>query len=276
MEAKSVAASQHPVTVSSLVADLRHLGLTTGCTVIVHTAMSRLGWVAGGAQAVIEALLDIVAEDGTLVMPTHSTQLSEPSYWQNPPVPPQWWRTLRAETPPFDRAVTPSRHVGAVPECFRRWPGTRRSNHPTLSFTARGPNAAEVVAQHPLEDGLGERSPLGRLYRLDALVLLLGVDHGVNTSLHLAEYRARFDKPMINQGSPMSIEGDRRWVTYRDLDGNSDDFAALGEDFARETGAEHRGPVGSGTGRLLRQRAAVDYAVEWLERHRPGGARRQE
>lgn len=77
-----------------------------------------------------------------------------------------------------------------------------------MSFAAVGRKAETVVSGHSLEFGLGERSPLARLYDLDAFVLLLGVDHGSSTSLHLAEYRAG-TRPHKQEAGPVRSAGAR-------------------------------------------------------------------
>lgn len=264
-----VARSAGPVTVQSLVDDLRVLGVQPGTILIVHSSLSRLGWVAGAAHAVVLALLQAVGAAGTLLMPTHSTHLTDPAGWRHPPVPRAWWPVIRAQTPAFDPALTPTRNMGAVVECFRHLPGVVRSEHPTVSFAAHGPAARRLTTDHGLAYGLGEHSPPARVYELDGQVLLLGVDHANNTSLHLAEYRASFPgKRWVTQASPLLVAGQHRWVSYPDLDGDSSDFARLGEDFAAEPGREQRGAVGSGLARLMSQRAVVDFAVRWMEQHR--------
>jgi aminoglycoside 3-N-acetyltransferase len=267
-ERSAVEAAAAPATTESLVADLHALGVAPGALLLVHSSLSRLGYVAGGAHAVVLALLAAVGPTGTIVTPAYTSDLSDPSRWEEPPVPESWWPVIRAHTPAFDPAVTPTRHMGAIVDCFLRVPDVRRSSHPRDSFAAHGPLASRVVDDHPLAYSLGERSPLARIYDLDGEVLLLGVDHGNNSSLHLSEYRA--DLPItdwISEGSPMLVDGAREWVTYADRAGNSDDFAALGEAFAA-TGKERRAPVAAGTARLMRQREVVDFGVRWLEANR--------
>jgi aminoglycoside 3-N-acetyltransferase len=257
-----------PVTVDSLVTDLTALGLTAGMTVLVHSSLSALGWVCGGPVAVILALEAVLGPEGTLIMPAHSSDLSDPAHWENPPVPEAWWEPIRQTMPAYSPDLTPTRGMGAIGEAFRKQDGVRRSAHPAVSFAARGPQADRITANHGLVDCLGDPSPLARLYDLDGWLLLLGVGHGNNTSLHLAEYRASFpSKRRIRQGAPMWVEGQRQWVAYDDLDLNDDDFATIGAAFAA-TGQAHVGPVGSAEACLMRQRPLVDFAVRWMEAHR--------
>ena len=83
-----------------------------------------------------------------------------------------------------------------------------------------------------LTEDSGERSPLARLYELDGHVLLLGVEHWNNTSLHLAEFRADYPgKRTLRTGSAMLVDGRRQWVTYETLQTYGDDFGEIGAAF---------------------------------------------
>ncbi len=267
-EATRVAAATSPLTRARIADGLALLGVRSGATLLVHSSLGALGWVAGGAHAVVLALLDALGPDGTLVMPTHTGHLSDPARWRAPPVPEAWWPVIRAETPAFDPVLTPTRDMGAIVEAFRHVPGVLRSAHPLTSFAAVGPAARHIVDDHRLGSGLGEHSPLARLYELDALVLLLGVGHANNTSLHLAEYRAAFaGKVTHTEGAPILTAAGRQWVEFDELKWHDDDFATIGEAFA-STGAEVATPIGSATARLMPQRAVVDFGVAWMETHR--------
>src|SRR6266704_869085 len=107
----------------SLAHDLRQLGMQAGMTVIVHSSLKSLGWVCGGPVAVVQALMDVVTETGTLLMPTHSPNYTDPAKWSNPPVPQLWWSALYEQMPAFDPRLTPSWFMGQVAETFRTWPG---------------------------------------------------------------------------------------------------------------------------------------------------------
>jgi aminoglycoside 3-N-acetyltransferase len=255
-----------PRTCESLAHDLRALGVEAAMSLEVHSSLSKLGWVCGGPVAVVQALMDVVTEAGTIVMPTHSSNYSDPAQWSNPPVPQSWWPVLYEKMPAFDPQITPSWYMGQVVETFRTWPGVLRSSHPTDSFAAWGRHAQIITANHSLDYGLGEQSPLARLYELNGHVLLLGVSYESCTSLHLAEYRAPHLKH-LTRGSPILEQGQRVWKTYQDIEIDSDQFPEIGAAF-EETGLVTTGGVGSAQCKLLPQRPAVDFATAWLTRKR--------
>lgn len=258
-----------PVTVDSLVADFGRLGVQPGMTLLVHSSLSALGWVCGGPVAVIQALQTVLTPSGTLVMPTHSGAQSDPAPWQHPPVPESWILVIRDTMPVYDPAVTPTRGMGAIPELFRTMPGVRRSDHPQLSFAAWGAQAAFVTANHTLKDALGDQSPLARVYELAGSILLLGVGYESNTSLHLAEHRADYPgKAYHPQGTPLLVNGERRWVTFEELDYNEEDFPELGQAYEASGEPLVVGSVGYGKAKLIPQRALVDFAMGWLPVHR--------
>ncbi|MBU0685637.1 MAG: AAC(3) family N-acetyltransferase [Candidatus Thermoplasmatota archaeon] len=258
-----------PATVQSIRDDLAALGIAPGMVLLVHSSLSSLGWVCGGPVAVVMALEAALGREGTLVMPAYSDDLSEPSYWKNPPVPETWWATIRQTMPPYDVSMTPTRGVGAIPECFRNQVGTRRSLHPSDSFAARGPHAETIVGEHTLDFPMGDGSPLARIYDLDGWILLLGANFQCATSLHLAEYRAKYPKKkQVKRGAPAVLEGMREWVEYQDFDWDDSDFTAIGTSFVEKTGLVRSGRVANGKALLIPQRPFIDYAVEWMEKNR--------
>lgn len=250
------------VTLDTLVRDLRALGVESGETLLVHSSLSSLGWVNGGAVTVVRGLLGALGPDGTLVVPAQSADLSDPAVWSKPPVPPQWWDTIRATMPAYDPLTTPTRGVGVVPETVRTWPGALRSAHPQTSFAAVGPNAGRVVEGHASDCRLGERSPLARLESLGARVLLLGAGYDSCTAFHLAEYR--IPSPLVEVGRP----GPGGWETVTEVSITSDRFDELGHDFERDRPVL-RAQVGAAEARLFPLADAVAHAERWLPLHRP-------
>ena len=259
-----------PLTTRTATHQIQRLGVRPGSLLLVHSSLSRLGWVCGGPIAVIDALTQALGPGGTLVMPAHSGDLTDPAQWVNPPVPESWWKVIREEMPAFRADATPTRGMGRIAETFRSMPGVLRSPHPHVSFTARGPRASEITASHSLDYGLGDDSPLGRLYELEADVLLLGVGHDSDTSLHLAEYRAEWPskKPII-QGAPILVEGERQWIEIQDVSWDDSDFQTIGKAF-EESGPKtlRLGRIGQAEARLFAQKDLVDFAVTWMETHR--------
>jgi aminoglycoside 3-N-acetyltransferase len=282
-EGAVVAATVSPVTSTGVADALRGAGVRRGDTVIVHSSLSALGWVVGGPMSVVHALLDAVGvrpgsdaspDDGTIVMPAQ-TGISDPSTWQNPPVPEAWWPTIRAEWPAFDPFVTPLRGMGAIADCFRRLPGVRHSGHPATAFVALGRHADTITAEQPLSDSCGDTGPLGRLYELDATIVLIGVGHGNNTSLHLAESRAYRNADDAHehwktQGAPMLVDGLRTWVVYDDIDFDDEDFPALAEAWVEAGGVERRVEVGNAEISVCSMRDLVDFGTSWTSARRTG------
>jgi len=163
-----------PVTLARLAEDLRALGLRAGDDVLVHSSLSRIGYVEGGAETVVSALLAAVGPSGTVLFPAHTGHAGISP--ENPPV--------------FDARETPSRGVGVIPETARRHPRAVRSLQPTHSVTAIGARAAWYTEGHEhCATPCGEGSPHEKLSRPGErrFILLLGCDHNANTSIHMVE-----------------------------------------------------------------------------------------
>lgn len=269
-ELEALKHQQQPQTVASLTTDLLALGVKPGETLLVHSSLSAIGWVCGGAVAVIEALEAALGPEGTLMMPAHTSWNSEPAHWQNPPVPADWWPRIREEMPAWRSDTATTRGMGLIPETFRKRDGVRRSVHPQVSFIARGPQANRLLTNHELSPAFGENSPIGRLSELSGRILLLGVDHGSNTSLHLAELRAEHpQKRMKSDGAALLQNGRRCWIEFKDLDYDSDDFVDLGRDFmATNPQSLKRGRIGRADSQLFAQHDVLSYAVNWLKDRR--------
>ncbi|MCS0603266.1 AAC(3) family N-acetyltransferase [Streptomyces sp. LP11] len=250
------------VTRDHIATQLRLLGVDSGETLLAHTSLSSLGWVNGGAVAVVQGVLDALGPAGTLVVPTQTGDLSDPALWQNPPVPARWWERIRATMPPYDPRLTPSLGVGVIAETVRTWPGALRSAHPQTSFAALGARAWEITEGHAPDCRLGEHSPLARLEKLGARALLLGTGYDTCTSFHLAEYR--IPAPLVRVGRPAPGGG---WETVTEVSITSDRFDELGHDFERDRPVT-RGTVGAADVRLFPVADAVAYAERWLPLHR--------
>lgn len=267
-EEKIIQQTKEPVTKSSLIKDFTELGIKKGMNLIVHSSLSSIGWVCGGAQSVIMALEEVLQEDGTLVMPSHSCNLSDPSHWGFPQVPESWWNTIKDEMPAFDKDLTPTCAMGVIAETFRKQNGVVRSSHPSCSFAAWGKNKDYIIQDNHYDFAQNDESPIGRLNELDGYVLLLGVDYDKNTSLHLAEYRADYQgKIIVPDGFPVIENGKKIWHEIKDILYNDEDFCEIGKAF-EQTGKVIIGKAGNAVCRLMKQRELVDFAKEWMEKNR--------
>jgi aminoglycoside 3-N-acetyltransferase len=242
------------------------LGIKQGMILSVHASLNSLGFIPGGARSVVDALVSVLGPEGTLVMPAHCGDNSDPAYWRHPPVLEAWWPAIREAMPAFDRALSPARCMGAIADCFRAYPGVMRSDHPTSSFIARGPAAADLLARHDLDCCLGDASPNGALERADAWVLLIGVSFSSCTEMHLAEYRSNC-RTHFRQGSSVLRGGCPEFVYYSEIELNSDDFHEPGR-LMDEAGLVRHSRVSQAQLRLFRVRDAVRVATEWLAQNR--------
>jgi aminoglycoside 3-N-acetyltransferase len=251
-----------PNTRTSLGSELKKLGVKEGMVLIVHSSLSSLGWVCGGSVAVVQALMDVLGEKGTLVMPTQTADNSDPAGWGNPPVPEAWWETIREEMPAYNTKITPTRGMGKIVEAFRTFPGVKRSPHPMYSFAAWGKEADFIIEDQQLEQGFGPSSPLERIYQLGGYVLLIGVGHDNNTSLHYAEHAVP-NRELQSKGSALIENGKRVWKTYDEIVYDSDPFEQLGRDYEKE-GRVTIEKIGKAECRLMSQPDLVDFAKSWL------------
>jgi aminoglycoside 3-N-acetyltransferase len=221
---------------------LRALGVRDGGVLLVHTSFRAVRPVEGGPAGLIQAFRDALRPAGTLVMPS-------------------WAGNDEA---PFDPAATPaSEDLGVVADTFWRLPGVIRSDHP-FALAAAGPLAARITADPlPLPPHVPE-SPVGRVHQLDGQVLLLGVDHDADTTLHLAEliagvpYRIPKHITVLRDGVPGRVE-------YGENDHCCERFALAGG-WLRERGLQSEGAVGHAHARLVRARDVVAVALEHLAR----------
>ena len=152
-----------------IAADLTAVGVRAGGVLLVHSSLSALGHVPGGAETVIQGLLKALGSEGTLLFPTLSYEYVTP------------------KNPVFDVRRTPS-NIGVIPETFRKRPGSMRSIHPTHSVAGIGVRARELLKYHVLDrTPCGPNSPFHKLPHAHGQILMLGCGLEPNTSMHAIE-----------------------------------------------------------------------------------------
>ncbi|HET7233127.1 MAG TPA: AAC(3)-IV family aminoglycoside N-acetyltransferase [Longimicrobium sp.] len=232
----------HEIPGAEVTGQLRSLGVTPGGVLLVHTSFRAVRPVEGGPAGLIQALRNALGPGGTLVMPAWAGDDEEP----------------------FDPASTPaSADLGVVADTFWRMPGVLRSGH-NFAFAAAGPRGAEVVRDPlPLPPHIPE-SPVGRVHEMGGQVLLLGVNHSEDTTLHLAEliagvpYRVPKSITVLRGGVPVRVD-------YGENDHCCQRFT-LADEWLRTRGLQHEGTVGHAPARLARSRHIVSVALEQLSR----------
>jgi aminoglycoside N3'-acetyltransferase len=227
---------------ADVTAQLRALGVARGGVLLVHASFRATRPLDGGPAGLIGALRDAVGPDGTLVMPS----------WPED------------EDQPFDPLTTPAApDLGVVADIFWRLPDVLRSNH-CQAFAAVGTQAQRVTADPlPLPPHIPE-SPVGRVHDLNGQVLLLGVGHDADTTLHLAEllagvpYRIPRHCTVLQGGHPVRVD-------YRENDHCCARFA-LADEWLRARSLQSEGRVGYAHARLARARDIVALALDRLAR----------
>ncbi len=219
---------------ASLVGDFRALGIRPGMSLLVHSSLRRVGPVAGGADTVIDALLEVLGPEGTLMMSTVSGNVNE-----NQPV--------------FDVRHTPST-VGTLSNVFRKREGVIRSLHPIHSVAALGPRAEFFTGGHlecntPWSPG----SPYGKLMRNGGSILFLGTNFTCNTCIHALEIEARVPGLHTRRTSELYIrdhEGKLRVIRHH-WHAPKKDFYVDMEHVVEAAGGLKWGRTGIGISRLV-------------------------
>jgi len=226
--------------IETLIQQFLDLGVQPGGVLLVHTAFSKVKTVENGPIGLITALRSALGVDGTLVMPSMSYD----------------------DDHVFDKKQSHCTQLGAVADTFWRLPGVLRSDN-NHAFAATGPLAEKILAPHPIDIPHGLDSPVGRVYELDGQVLLLGVDHGSNTTIHLCEnmagVRYRRDKylTVLKDGKPTRFK-------YREIDHCCQNFCLV-DGWLDERGLQRYGKAGNADARLIRSRDIVDVVAERLK-----------
>jgi aminoglycoside 3-N-acetyltransferase len=227
------------ISIGRLTEQLIALGVEPGSTMLVHCAFSKVQPVENGSLGLISALGTALGPEGTLVMPSMTDD----------------------DEHPFDPEKTSCRGMGIVADTFWRLPGVKRSDSPH-AFAARGPMAVRITAAHPIDIPHGLDSPVGRVYDLNGRVILLGVGHTEDTTIHLAEFlagvRYRRKKSLIRleNGRPARFE-------YAEIDHCCENFSLV-DQWLDAQELQTRSRVGQADARIVRSRDIVAAVMERL------------
>lgn len=232
---------QHePVFQKQLSHQLLDLGVMPGGVLLVHCAFSAVKPVEEGPLGLITALQAALGPEGTLVMPSMTDD----------------------DDQPFDPQHTPCPGMGVVANTFWQLPHVLRSDSPH-AFAAKGPQASSITAPHPVDVPHGLDSPVGRVYELEGQVLLLGVGHDANTTIHLVEslagvrYRRQKYALVLKEGQITRFD-------YAEIDHCCENFNLVDAWLEAEK-LQSRGRVGYAQARLIRSRDIVKVVTAQIQ-----------
>lgn len=259
------------LTRATLYQDLARIGIAPGDTVMVHAAVSAVGPILGGPDMLISALRDAVGPEGTLMAYADWDAGYEALLGPDGTLPPAW----REHVSPFDPSTSrATRDNGILPEFLRTTPGALRSASPGPSMVALGAKAQWLTADHPIDYGYGEGSPLARLVEANGKVLMLGAPLDTMTLLHHAEHLADLPGKRIKRVEvPFATKGGTEWRMVEEFDTSDAVTPALDgiEYFTAilttllDTGVGRQGLVGKAESALFPAAEVVGFAVAWLE-----------
>jgi aminoglycoside 3-N-acetyltransferase len=238
------------VTKDRIKKDLQRLGLKKEDWVFMHSSLKSLGYVKGGANTVIDAVMEVIGESGLFMVPTF---------------------TFTNFVPFFDPEKTPSQ-MGLITETLRQREESVRSWHPRHSVGVLGEKAKEVVSGHPQAGSVGKGSPIEKLAKQGGYILLLGVGHTSNTTIHTAEVYAGLpylytvkDSPDFPEHGLVKIphNGKKIKVNLAPYPTCSEGFWKL-ELLLRDRGQIRYGKVGQAHCQLMKCQDVVDAASSLL------------
>lgn len=248
----------------SLTRDLRALDISDGDGLFVHASMRSTGQVIGGVRSIVEAFLAAVGPDGLIGMPAFSTDAYFPSQFERINLADLEIETVERSVLGFDVLRSPASGMGIIAETFRTWPGTKRSQHPTVSVCLNGKGAETFAEPHALEWATGPNTPLGHLLdRQGMKLMLVGVGWDRCSALHTAETLAVHRRTKVRRFK--NGLGDAAWRETPDV---ADDmgrlFPTVGAAF-EETGQVQIGTLGQAECKICDYAALVAFASEWID-----------
>jgi aminoglycoside 3-N-acetyltransferase len=231
--------------------------------VVVHASLKPVGWISGGANTVLDALLQVVGPQGTIVMSAQYPDNADPAL-MNRGVDPRVATLLRQSQPPFRGKSTVLSGLGALTTALQLDERSKISDHPALAVAAIGKHAKWITSEHPLSPAFGHQSPLAKAVELNAKALLIGVDYGVLSALHVAQVRSNCLPWGIHTFTIGSPEVPR---TTRVLDYmyTTTDFNAIGSAYARQHPI-HTGRLGHAPLLVIELASLIPFAQTWMER----------
>lgn len=222
-------------------AELTKIGLKKGDNLIVHSSLSSIGKVKGGADTIIDAILDIIGSDGNLVMPTFGS----------------------------DGAVfnpkESNTNLGIIPIAMMKRKEAVRSKHPLASVAAIGPKAEWLIKDHEKTSvAHGKNTPYAKLSEINGKILLLGVDQDRNTFLHTIEETLQLPYLKPKKAKYLDEKGKTKTLISKYFPGPHRNFIGL-QAWIEKQGLTQKGKVGNSVAQLIPMKPLFDKLVPELK-----------
>ena len=254
---------QEMLTKEEIKAALARIGVKKGMLLYVSASMKPFRYIVGGAQTIIDALMEVVGYDGTIVMAAPTRHLCDPIEINK--VPRDRSEEARRSMPPFNKKLSVPTGVGEVAVQFMRNDAVLRSSHPMVSFLAWGKYAKLIVEKHPLHFGMNQESPLGKIKEYNGYVITIGNDYDRCEIFHLAQY-ITMKCPIRIYSCPIDKGGATSWIQLLDLELNSDGYKEIGK-IMEDRYLVKSTYLGNSTCRLFSAKVAQESAVEYFTKN---------
>lgn len=219
---------QDVITKEDILQQLQNIGIQRGMLLMVDACSENMGYISGGIQTFIEALMDSVGYEGTIVMPCFTPKNIDPACSGATKISRENWDIVRDHSLPFHKKLNAPDTSDVMIHQFLRNEGVLRSYHPIYSFAAWGKYAKIICDKHPLHFGLSKESPLGKLSELNGFVLLAGCGYEDCTMFQLARYSGE-QLPIKILSSPIEHNNQVLWKDMLDLELDNSGFEVIGE-----------------------------------------------
>ena len=226
---------------------------------MVHSSLRQIGPVIGGAATIINAILEAIGCDGTLV-----------AYVDFEP----FFEEGDDEIPVFNKlTASAARDHGILHELIRTWPGSLRSDHPGAGICAIGAKAAWLTEHHPFQYGYGPGTPFEQLVEVNAKILMLGAPLDTITLLHYAEHLANIpDKQVMQYRHLMPTPEGPQWIDFEEFDTSEpvnsnlpeNVFEQIAEAFLK-SGQGKQTTIGNAASFIFESQSLIPFALAWLE-----------
>lgn len=240
-----------------------NLNIKQNDVVIVHCSLKKIGYIVGGAQTLVDALLETLTEEGTLIVPYQRVDNTEPSRWENPGIEPEFCKYVRDNFPAFDLNASEDYKMGALIKNMRIRKKLEISSHPVDAFIAIGKMAKFICNFQSLDFPLGAMSPLIRMCDLKAKTLLLGVEYDCATIMHLGEHLSQ-SIPYTLENSMIKSDSQTVRKKYLDIDMNSDEFNQIGN-IMELKGKVNKLEFNNCTFKMFDCKEAVEFSQKYFE-----------